>query len=122
MASLVDCASAVAARTTSLALTSWRLISAIDFDNSSAAAAALSTPLNASFDVLTAPSVCAVVSLRGRRQRGRGRFHRRNAVGDGLEDALDAVAEPGDGVVDDGAARFLLAEQSALSVPPRGAR
>ena len=63
MISLVGCASDVAARTTSPALTSWRLISAIDFDNSSAAAAALSTPPNASFEVRTAPAVCAVVSL-----------------------------------------------------------
>ena len=45
MSALVDCASAVAARTTSVARASWWLISAIDFDISSAALAATSTLL-----------------------------------------------------------------------------
>ena len=63
MSALVDCASAVAARTTSVARASWRLISAIDFDISSAALAATSTLSNASPDVLTAPAVWVVVSL-----------------------------------------------------------
>jgi hypothetical protein len=63
MSALVDCASAVAARTTSVARASWWLISAIDFDISSAALAATSTLSNASPDVLTAPAVCVVVSL-----------------------------------------------------------
>src|SRR5580693_2913929 len=63
MSALVDCASAVAARTTSVARASWWLISAIDFDISSAALAAISTLSNASPDVLTAPAVCVVVSL-----------------------------------------------------------
>ena len=63
MSALVDCASVATARTTSVARTSWLLISAIDLSNSSAAVAATSTLPNASFEVSTAPAVCAVVSF-----------------------------------------------------------
>jgi hypothetical protein len=40
---------------------SWRLISAIELDNSSAANAADSTLVDASFEVCTAPSTRSVV-------------------------------------------------------------
>src|SRR5580704_6490550 len=49
-----------------------------------------------------------------RRQRRRGRSHRRDAVADGRQDAFDAFAEPGDGLFDDGAAGFLGAEQGVF--------
>ena len=61
------------------------------------------------------PQVAYVFSKTGDRQRRGGRLHRRNAVGNGLEHALDAAAKPGDGVVDDRAAHFLLAQQCAFS-------
>ena len=51
MSSLVDCASNAAALTTSEARASWSLISAIDADNSFAAAAAVWTLPNASLEV-----------------------------------------------------------------------
>ena len=114
MSALVDCASAVAARTTSVARASWWLISAIDFDISSAALAAISTLSNASPDVLTAPAVCVCGVVGDRRQRRRGRLHRRDTVADGRQYAFDAFAEPGDGFFDDGAAGFLGAEQGVF--------
>jgi hypothetical protein len=48
---VVDCASIAAALTTSVARTNWLLISAIDADNSFAAAAAARTLPNASLEV-----------------------------------------------------------------------
>ena len=59
--------------------------------------------------------------MRGRlvrrcRQHGRGRFHRRHVVGDGLQHAFDALAEPGDSLFNGRAARFLLDEQHVLSL------
>jgi len=84
------------------------LISAIDFDISSAALAAISTLSKASPDVHRRMAGGVVGD---RRQRRRGRLHRRDAVADGLQHAFDAFAEPGDGFFHDGAACFLGAEQ-----------
>jgi hypothetical protein len=52
--------------------------------------------------------LCGLV--RGCRQPGGGQFYRRNAVRDGLKNILGALAEPADGLLNDGAARFLLAQ------------
>ena len=60
--------------------------------------------------------------VRRRRQRGGGRFHRRDALGDGLQHALDAAAKPDDGFFDDGAARFLLARATRSFARLRAAR
>ena len=109
MSSLVDCASVAAARTTSEARTSWRLISAIDFDNSSAAVAATWTLPNASFEVSTAPTVCAVVSFDVADSTVAVDFIADTLSATVFNTPFDALAEPGDSLLDGGAARFLLA-------------
>ena len=114
MSSLVDCASAVAARTTSVARASWRLISAIDFDISSAALAATSTLVERFVRGFDRAGGMGGGVAGDRRKRRRGRFHRRDTVADGLEHAFDAFAEPGDSLFDDGAAGFLVAEQGVF--------
>ena len=43
------------------------------------------------------------------------RFHRADAVGDGFQDSFDAFAEPRNGILQHGATRLLLAEQSIFS-------
>ena len=114
MSSLVDCASAVAARTTSVARASWWLISAIDFDISSAALAAISTLSNASPDVLTAPAVWVVVSLEIADSADAVDRIAATLSPTVVKYAFDAFAEPGDSLFDDGAAGFLGAEQGVF--------
>ena len=101
-------------RTMLLVWSSWRLISEIDCDNSSAATAAVSTLVEASLNVSTA-LVCALRgTVGGAEQRGRGRAHCGGAVADAAEQLLDARAERCDGGVDHGAPLLLCADRVAF--------
>ena len=101
MSSLVDCASIAAALTTSVA----RRFIRVDA-NSSAAVAATSTLPNASWNGANRACRCAVVSFDVADNTVAVDFIAATLSATVL---LDALAEPGDGLLN-GAARFLLAQ------------
>ena len=90
------------------------MISAIDFDNSPAAVAATSTLPKASLEVRTAPAVCAVVSFDVADRAIAVDFIATTLAATGLQNAFDALAEPGNRLIDGGTARLLLAKEGAL--------
>ena len=112
---LVPCASSTAARTIPVAVASWRPISSIELDNSSAATAAVSTLPLASLEADTALSARCEVCAGTREQGGGGGAHGHRAVGHRAQVILDALAEGGDRLLDDGAALLLFLHRGAFA-------
>ena len=117
---LVASASPTAARTTSRVRVSCALISPIEVDSSPAAAAAVSTLVEASFDASTAADVrCEVWSDEPNSPLAVSRMALTPSVTT-RQHALDALAERGERGLDGGAAGFLFLHRDAL--PVGGAR
>ena len=94
---------------------SWRLISAIECDSSSAATAAVSTLAEASLNACTALSARCVVCVRRAEQRLPAVERMAVALSPTpRQQRFDLRPERGDGGVDDGAALLLVADRGAL--------
>ncbi len=119
---LVSCASPTAARTMSAVEASWRPISPIEEASSSAANAAVSTLVEASFEASTAPSALFAVWSELRQQRAGGGAHRHRAFRHGAQMLFDTLAEREDRLLDRGAPRLLLLQAEALAFGRRGVR
>ena len=98
---------------------SWRLISAIVADSSSAAPAAISTFIDASFEVSTAPSArCEVLPDAANSVEAVERIAT-GMLADGLQHGLDTRPEHGDRRLHGGAA--LLLRRASGRAPDRAA-
>ena len=120
--SLVDPASVTAVLTTVLVWLSCRLISAIDADSSSAAPAAISTFIDASFEVSTAPSARCEALLDAANSVEAVDAHRHGVLADRLQHGLDARTEHRDRRLHGGAALLLRRHQVAFLVVRAAAR